>query len=102
MVHSIDRMKIVRKMDRRLKKIDKKIDVLIQVNVSREASKNGIDPSQDLSFVKEAASFQHVQIKGLMTIVLFLVSGINPTPIIGRALTGLTLRIGWLMVREWV
>src|SRR5690625_419500 len=33
---------------------------------------------------------------------LFLVSGTDPAPIIGRALTGLSLRFGWLMVRAWV
>lgn len=71
MVQSVDRMKIVRKMDHRLKKIDQSLDVLIQVNVSGEPSKYGIDPSKTIPFIEKAASFDRLRIKGLMTIGLF-------------------------------
>lgn len=71
MVQSIDRMKIVRKMDRRLKKVDQSMDMLIQVNVSGERSKYGIDPSSVIPFIEKAASFDRLRIKGLMTIGLF-------------------------------
>lgn len=70
-VQSIDRMKIVRKMDRRLKKVNQTMDVLIQVNVSGEPSKYGIDPSSAIPFIEKAASFEQLRIKGLMTIGLF-------------------------------
>ena len=71
MVQSIDRMKIVRKMNRRLKKVDKRMDALIQVNVSGEESKYGLEPGNSIAFVEEAAAFDHLNIKGLMTIGLF-------------------------------
>lgn len=71
MVQSIDRMKIVRKIDRRLKKVDQSMDVLIQVNVSGERSKYGIDPSNTIPFIEKAVSFDRLRIKGLMTIGLF-------------------------------
>lgn len=71
MVQSIDRMKIVRKMHRRLKKVDQSIDVLIQVNVSGEPSKYGIEPSSAIPFIEKTASFDRLRIKGLMTIGLF-------------------------------
>ena len=71
MVQSIDRMKIVRKMNRRLKKVDKTMDVLIQVNVSGEKSKYGLDPDNTMEFVREAAEYSRLNIRGLMTIGLF-------------------------------
>ncbi|MEL7833530.1 YggS family pyridoxal phosphate-dependent enzyme [Fodinibius sp. Rm-B-1B1-1] len=71
MVQSIDRMKIVRKMNRRLKKVDKTMDVLIQVNTSGEDSKYGIHPNDAINFVRQAAKFDRLNIMGLMTIGLF-------------------------------
>jgi len=71
MIESIDRLKIVRKLNRRLIKMDKTMDVLIQVNTSGENSKYGIHPSEIISFVKKVASYDRVCIKGLMTIGLF-------------------------------
>ena len=71
MVHSIDRMKIVRKLNRRLTKLDKNLDVLIQVNTSGEESKYGVHPSKALAFVNKASKYSRLNIKGLMTIGLF-------------------------------
>ncbi|HLR31607.1 MAG TPA: YggS family pyridoxal phosphate-dependent enzyme [Fodinibius sp.] len=70
MVQSIDRMKIVRKMNRRLKKVDKRMDVLVQVNVSGEESKYGFHPDQTVDFIREASDYP-LNIRGLMTIGLF-------------------------------
>ena len=42
LVHSIDREKVVKKMDLESKKINKIQKVLVQVNISGEASKSGI------------------------------------------------------------
>lgn len=71
MIQSIDRLKIVKKLNKRLAKIGKKVPVLIQVNVSGEDSKYGLQPDDILGFIEKAATYEHVQIKGLMTIGLF-------------------------------
>ncbi|SMO86192.1 YggS family pyridoxal phosphate-dependent enzyme [Fodinibius sediminis] len=71
MVQSIDRMKIAEKMNRRLNKVGKQMDVLIQVNVSGEESKYGLAPDNTLAFIEECAKLDHLNIKGLMTIGLF-------------------------------
>jgi len=71
MIQSIDRLKIVRKLNRRLVKKEGTMNVLIQVNTSGEKSKYGIHPSDTVSFVKKAASYDRIRIKGLMTIGLF-------------------------------
>lgn len=71
MVQSVDRMKIVRKMNHRLEKVGKTMDVLIQVNTSGEDSKYGIDPMETAEFVEKVTEFERLNIKGLMTIGLF-------------------------------
>lgn len=71
MIQSVDRMKIVKKLNKRLGKLEKKMPVLIQVNVSGEESKYGLHPADTLAFIEKAATYEHVEIKGLMTIGLF-------------------------------
>lgn len=71
MVQSIDRLKIARRLNKELKKKGETLDVLIQVNVSGEDSKYGINPGDATSFVKEVAQFERLNVKGLMTIGLF-------------------------------
>ena len=71
MVQSVDRMKIVRKMNHRLEKLDKTMDVLIQVNTSGEDSKYGVAPADAIRFVEKTAEYEQLNIKGLMTIGLF-------------------------------
>src|SRR5699024_11499833 len=68
MVQSIDRMKIVRKMNRRLKTVEKRMDVLVQLNVSGEESKYGLHPEETVDFIREAAGYLRLNIRGLMTI----------------------------------
>ncbi|NGP88700.1 YggS family pyridoxal phosphate-dependent enzyme [Fodinibius halophilus] len=71
MIQSIDRMKIVRKLNRRLTKVDKTMDTLIQVNTSGEDSKYGVAPNEAIDFVKKASEYDRLNIQGLMTIGLF-------------------------------
>src|SRR5699024_7578593 len=71
MVQPSDRVRGVRKMNRRLKKVDKTMDVLSQVNVSGEGSRYSLDPDNRMEFVREAAEYSRLNIRGLMTIGLF-------------------------------
>lgn len=71
MVQSIDRMKIAEKINQRLVKVGKQMDVLIQVNVSGEESKYGVKPDNTIAFIEECATLDQLNIKGLMTIGLF-------------------------------
>ncbi len=71
MIHSVDRMSLVEKLDQRLMKEGRSMDVLIQVNTSYEESKYGVSPEEAISLVKEASRYDTLKIKGLMTIGLF-------------------------------
>ena len=68
LVHSVDSLRLAAAIDKEAKKINKIQDVLIQVNTSAEATKFGMPPEAALDFLKEAALYRNINIKGLMTI----------------------------------
>ena len=66
LVHSVDREKVVKKMDLESKKINKIQKVLVQVNISGEATKSGIFPSDAEEFMHFVDSFDNLELTGLM------------------------------------
>ncbi len=71
MIHSVDRLSLVEKLDQRLQQEGRSMDILIQVNTSHEESKYGVTPEEAISLVKQAAKYGTLKIYGLMTIGLF-------------------------------
>ncbi len=67
LIHSVSKAEHLAKIDKAAAKIDKVQPVLLEVNVSGEASKSGFHPSEVLSIIEEAASLPAVRIQGLMT-----------------------------------
>lgn len=68
LIHSVDNARLALKISEEAGKIGKKQDILIQVNVSGEGSKFGIEPGQVLPFFKEVSLYPNINILGLMTI----------------------------------
>ena len=66
LIHSVDREKVVKKMDFESKKINKIQKVLVQVNISGEASKSGIFPDDTEEFIDFVDSFDNLELAGLM------------------------------------
>ena len=66
LVHSVDREKVVKKMNLESKKINKIQKVLVQVNISGEASKSGIFPGDAEEFIHFVDSFDNLELAGLM------------------------------------
>ncbi len=71
MIHSVDRLPLVEKLDQRLQQEGRSIDILIQVNTSHEESKYGIAPEEAITLIKQTAKYDTINIRGLMTIGLF-------------------------------
>ena len=68
MIHSIDRLSLCDEIQKRAEKIDRTINCLVQVNISKEDSKHGIYEEDALSFIKTiASSYPNIKVKGLMT-----------------------------------
>ena len=73
MIHSLDRMSLAKEIDRRAKEIGVVIKCLIQVNISQEESKHGLDKAEALKFIEEVAqNFSHIQVLGLMGMAPFV------------------------------
>jgi pyridoxal phosphate enzyme (YggS family) len=68
MIHSVDSIKLLQEIDRRCKAYGKRIDVLIEINIGREATKYGIYPEDLGAFLEEAPKYENVRICGLMTV----------------------------------
>ncbi len=71
MIHSVDRLSLVEKLDQRLQQEGRSLDILIQINTSHEESKYGVAPEDAVSLVKQTAKYDTLRVLGLMTIGLF-------------------------------
>lgn len=67
MIHSVESVELASEIDRRCKKIDKTMDILVEVNVSGEISKSGITPDSVHDFINTVSKFENIRIRGLMT-----------------------------------
>ena len=72
MIHSLDREALCEEIQKRAEKIDKTIDCLVQVNISKEESKHGLDKENVVEFIKNTSKkYKNINIKGLMTMAPF-------------------------------
>jgi len=67
-IHSLDREKIVNKINNECKNLNKKINGCIQVNISEEASKSGIKPGELLDFADHLKSLENINLRGIMVL----------------------------------
>ncbi|MFA6141761.1 MAG: YggS family pyridoxal phosphate-dependent enzyme [Candidatus Omnitrophota bacterium] len=68
LIHSVDSDRLAKEIDKEAAKLGKVQDILIQVNVSGEASKFGIAPEHLSQLLKEVSLYRNIAVKGLMTI----------------------------------
>jgi PLP dependent protein len=68
LIHSVDSIALAREISGRAKSAGRVIEILVQINISGETSKTGITPDETEVFIREAAEFDNISIKGLMTI----------------------------------
>lgn len=67
-VETIDRDKIARRLSDQRPATMPDLQVLVQVNISREAQKAGVLPEQTLEFARTVAALPRLQLRGLMCI----------------------------------
>jgi len=66
-VHSVDRIKVAKKLDEACRSFNKVMSVLIQVNIDNEPSKSGVNSEDVLTFAQEVNShYPNLALKGLM------------------------------------
>ena len=65
-IHSLDSLKLAKKISEQQKKMDKKIKLFIQINIGSESQKSGIKVDELSSFYKVCCSELDLNIIGLM------------------------------------
>ncbi len=67
-VHSIERIKIARRLSQQRPEHLPPLNVCIQVNIDREASKSGVEPEHCLELALAINELPHLKLRGLMVI----------------------------------
>lgn len=67
-MHTIDRFKIAQRLSDQRPNHMANLNVLIQVNISQEASKSGVKPEEVTDLVKQIVALPNLNLRGLMAI----------------------------------
>ncbi|MBO7148804.1 MAG: YggS family pyridoxal phosphate-dependent enzyme [Clostridia bacterium] len=68
MIESVDSVRLAREIDMRAEKAHRIMDVLVEVNIGEEEQKGGVIPGELYDFLYEISTFEHIKVRGLMTI----------------------------------
>ena len=73
LIHSVDSLKLIDKIENESKKFDKKINILLQVHIAKEKSKYGFNFEEVRYFFKNQLdeSYKNINIVGLMGMATF-------------------------------
>ncbi len=69
MIQSLDRMSLALEIDRRAVQTGRRMPVLIEINIGNEPQKGGIPAEEMMSFARETAGLEGLQIRGLMAVM---------------------------------
>lgn len=67
MIHSVNKLSLAQEIDKRAFACGRKLDVLIEINLSGEDSKEGYDLEEFYKELPEIMKLENINIKGLMT-----------------------------------
>ncbi len=67
MIHSVDSLRLLKEISRHAEINDQKVDILMQINTTKEVSKFGLDAADVFQFIEDSSTSPGVHIKGLMT-----------------------------------
>ncbi|MNH94656.1 hypothetical protein D3C87_1303830 [compost metagenome] len=66
-IHSLDRLSLMKEIEKKAADLNIVVNCFIQVNVSGEESKQGLSPEALFSFAQEVSRMKQIQVVGLMT-----------------------------------
>ncbi|AGB40815.1 pyridoxal phosphate enzyme, YggS family [Halobacteroides halobius DSM 5150] len=72
LIHSVDSLRLAKKIEDRAQKADRQMNVLIQVNIAKDKNKYGLAPEKINDFLTKVATLDYLQVKGLMTLVPYV------------------------------
>jgi hypothetical protein len=81
LIHSVDTLKLARRLARDAAALGCVLSVLFEINVSGEESKHGFTPDELHQSLPELLALKHLQIQGLMTMAPLSVSAEETRPV---------------------
>jgi hypothetical protein len=67
LVHSVDNLRVAEEMNKRAEQASRRVDILLEVHTTDEATKFGVLPEKTLDLVKQVSNYKNVRVAGLMT-----------------------------------
>ena len=68
LIHSLESIRLAEALEKEALKQGVVVDVLVEVNIAGEDTKFGVLPENVEDFIREVAKFEHIRVKGLMTV----------------------------------
>lgn len=72
LIHSVDSLKLIQEIQKQSMKNDVITEVLLEVNVGEELSKDGFLCEELMAVIHQIADLTHVKVKGLMTVAPYV------------------------------
>jgi len=68
MIHSLDRLSLAEEINRQWAKLDRPVDVLLEVNLGDETSKAGTGADEAIELARRVAQLPYLRLRGLMAL----------------------------------
>ena len=72
LIQSVDSEKLAQEIEKQARKLNKQVDILVQVNTSGEEQKFGSEKDAAVDLVRFISKLEHIRVCGLMTIAPFV------------------------------
>jgi pyridoxal phosphate enzyme (YggS family) len=79
-IHSVDRIELAREINKRAGLTGRRINILIEINLSGEKTKSGVPAASALDLIKDTAILENISVKGLMTMAPYSSNHENSRP----------------------
>ena len=66
LIHTVDKVKLAKEINRQAQKIGKMQEILLQVNISQETTKSGAKENEIVDIAKQVCRFDNLHVSGLM------------------------------------
>ena len=66
LIHTVDKIKLAKEINKQAAKIGKVQEILLQVNIAEEETKSGAKAEEVVELAKDISRFEHLSLQGLM------------------------------------
>jgi hypothetical protein len=77
LIHSVDGIGLALEINKRAEMAEKRMDILLEINIANEASKHGISPVNTRKIAEQLFALPHVRLRGLMCVAPYVENGEN-------------------------